>query len=102
MIKVLIFHYSDFAMWLHIEVTEQGNCETTVPESDILAKKKHRGMSVSFKTVQEFVDFDFLLPFLFETAAEQTLSHDSNISEKQTALEIPLWPLRNITCFAQI
>lgn len=59
MTKVLIFHYSDFAMWLHIEVTEQSNCETTVPESDILVKKKHRGTSVSFKTVQDCVDFDF-------------------------------------------
>lgn len=33
--KVMNFHYSDFAMLVHIEVTEQRSCETTAPESDI-------------------------------------------------------------------
>lgn len=36
--KVLICYHSDFAMLVHTEVTEQGNCETTAPKSDIHAK----------------------------------------------------------------
>lgn len=37
-IKVLSCYHSDSVTLVHIEVTEQSNCETTAPKSDILVK----------------------------------------------------------------
>lgn len=64
-IKVLICYHSDFAMLEHIEVTEQSNCETTAPKSDILMKI-NMACQFHFKLC-EIVLILIFTPFLFET-----------------------------------
>lgn len=90
MINVLICYPSDFAMLLvHIEVAEQSNCETTVPESDILVKI-NMDMSVSFNVLRDCVDFDcHSLSFLkLDCRTLMVISHKSNISEKQIVVVV--------------
>lgn len=79
-IKVLICYHSGFAMLVHIEVTEQSNCETTAPKSDILVKINMEVCQFHLESFRDGVDSDFhSLSFLKLFCS--TL--ESNISEKK-------------------
>lgn len=71
--EVLICYLSDFATLVHIEVTEQSNCETTAPRSDILVKINMEVHQFLLKSVRDCVDFDFYSLFLFETLLQNTV-----------------------------
>lgn len=72
-------------MLVHIEVTEQSNCETTAPKSDILVKINMEACQFHLKSREIVLSLIFhSLSFLkLHCRTLVVIRHESNISEKQ-------------------